>query len=91
VGQSGLEVAAGLGAARKEWETAAGLFGAAEGQKVQSGLYRDPSDEAFLAPMMQRARDALGSTAFAAAEATGRAVGYDEAIAKARAWLKSRR
>ncbi len=88
MGQSGLEVAAGLGAARKEWEMAAGLYGAAEAQMVQSGLRRDPSDEAFLAPWMRRTSDALGPTAFAAAETAGRAWGYDEAMARARAWLQ---
>ena len=90
MGQSGLEVAAGLGAARKEWEMAAGLYGAAEAQMVQSGLRRDPSDEAFLAPWMQQASRALGPAAFAAAETAGRAWGYDEAMARARAWLERR-
>jgi tetratricopeptide (TPR) repeat protein len=89
VGQSGLEVVAGLGAARKEWGTAAGLFGAAEAQMAQSGLYRDPADEAFVAPLVASACAALGTTAFAAARTTGGAWGYDDAMVRARTWLES--
>jgi non-specific serine/threonine protein kinase len=85
-GQSVLEVCAGLAAARSEWERAAELFGAAEAQTEQTGLHRDPADEAFLTPLIAKARDALGA-AFAQAEAAGRALSYDGAISRARAWL----
>ena len=87
-GQSVLEVCAGLGALRGEWESAVRLFGAAEAQTSQTGLHRDPADEAFLAPLVARARAALGESAFAAAEASGRALGYDEAMAAARLSLQ---
>lgn len=86
-GQSALEVCVALHASDGEWERAATLFGAAEAQVTQTGLHRDPTDEAFLAPMIDRARQALGATAFAAAEAMGRALPYDAAVAQARAWL----
>ncbi len=84
-GQSGLEVSAGLHAANEEWERAAVLFGAAEEQMAQTGLRGDPADEAFLAPLVAKAREALGEMAFAAAKATGRALAYEAALAQARA------
>jgi predicted ATPase/class 3 adenylate cyclase len=88
-GQSALEVAAGLGALRGEWEHSARFFGSAEAQMAQTGIKRDPSDEAFLAPLIANARKALGAPAFSAAESAGRGRGYDVAIADARAWLQS--
>ena len=39
------------------------------------------------AQFLERAREALGAIAFAAAESDGRSLSYDEAIAQARAWL----
>jgi predicted ATPase/class 3 adenylate cyclase len=89
-GVSALEVSAGLAALRQEWEQAAQFFGAAEAQMAQTGLHRDPADEAFLAPLIATARNALGPTVFAAAEATGRAFSYDQAVAEAWAWLDRR-
>ena len=86
-GQSVLEVCAGLAASRAEWEQAARFFGAAEAQTGKTGLHRDPADDAFLTPLVAQAREALGSAAFAAADAAGRALSYDAAMAAARAWL----
>jgi predicted ATPase/class 3 adenylate cyclase len=89
-GLSALEVSAGLAALRRECAQAARFFGAAETQMGQTGLHRDPADEAFLAPLIAAARKALGPTAFAAAEAAGRALSYDQAVAEARKWLNHR-
>ena len=86
-GQSGLEVAAGLHALGEAWERSAMLFGAAQEQMAQSGLQRDPTDDAFLAPLVARVRAALGAAAFAAAEAAGRALAYEVALAQTRTWL----
>jgi tetratricopeptide (TPR) repeat protein len=88
VGQSVLEASCGLAALGKDWQRAARLYGAAEAQSASTGLHRDPADEAFLAPRVKAARDALGAAAFASAEAQGRALGYEGAIAETRAWLK---
>ncbi len=88
-GQSVLEVCAGLAAARSEWRRSAEFFGAAEAHAEATGLHRDPGDDAFLAPLVARARDALGATA-PEAEAVGRALSYDNAMGKARAWLAAR-
>ena len=86
-GQSGLGVAAGLHALGGAWERAAILFGAAQEQMAQAGLHGDPTDEAFLEPLVAKARSALGASAFAAAAATGHALAYDAALAQAQAWL----
>ena len=85
--QSVLEVSAGLAAAERDWKHSARLFGAAEAAGEATGLRRDPADEAFLAPLVARARDALGKVAFDAAEREGRAMSYDEALVGVRRWL----
>jgi tetratricopeptide (TPR) repeat protein len=88
-GQSALDVAAGLAALRQKWESAARFFGASEAQTGETGLHRDPADEAFLAPLIAKTQAALGSAAFGAAEGAGRALSYEAAIADARGWLES--
>jgi hypothetical protein len=88
-GQSVLEVSAGLGAQNEDWKGAAIFFGAAEAQAAQTGLRRDPADEAFLAPLIGRARVALGAAEFSAAEAIGRALPYDVAMSKVHTWLET--
>jgi hypothetical protein len=50
------------------------------------GLQRDPADAAFLDPLIAKARAALGR-GFEAAERKGRALSYDEGIARSRAFL----
>jgi predicted ATPase/class 3 adenylate cyclase len=85
-GQSVLEVSSGLASLGKEWARAARFFGSAEAQASNTGIHRDPADEAFLAPLVAQARSTLGAEAFDAAEAAGRALSYDEAVGEARAW-----
>ncbi|ODU08814.1 MAG: hypothetical protein ABS84_11180 [Rubrivivax sp. SCN 71-131] len=72
VGQSLLEVCAGLAAAGGEAVRAAWLYGAGESQAARTGIRRDPSDEAFIHPLMRQARQALGETRYALAEGQGR-------------------
>ena len=86
-GQSALEVSAGFEASRAQWERAARLFGVAEAQNERTGLHRDPADDAFLVPLVAKARDALGQAAFAAAVNAGRALAYENALQEARAGL----
>ena len=86
-GQSVLEVCAGLAASTGEWDRAGVFYGAAEAQIVQTGLHRDPADEAFLVPHMAKARSALGAATFAIAVSAGRALTFDEALAAASSWL----
>jgi len=87
VGQSVIEVCAGLAVARGEWAQAARFYGAAEGQAAHSGLHRDPADEAFLAPLVAKARTAMDAAQFGASEDAGRKLSYAAALAEAEAWL----
>ena len=89
VGQSVLEVTAGLAVLHEQWALTAVLFGAAEAQAGQTGLRRDPADEAFLAPLIAKARGALGDAAFAGAENSGRALPYEDVMEQVRAWLQA--
>jgi len=84
LGQSVFEVAAGLAALRKEWERAARFYGVAEAEAAQTGLRRDPADDAFLSPRIAKARAAMGA-AFHEAESRGRALSYSDALSEARA------
>lgn len=86
-GQGALEVTAGLCAARRQWAEAARLFGAVEAQAARTGLKRDAVDEAFVAPLITVARDALGAEVFEAAAAGGRQLAWEEALAAAGALL----
>jgi predicted ATPase/DNA-binding winged helix-turn-helix (wHTH) protein len=88
VGLSAIEVSAGMSALCQDWERAALFFGSAESQTSNTGIHRDPVDEAFLAPLIEGARSALGSAGFSKAEAAGRALTYEEAMSKASAWLQ---
>jgi predicted ATPase/class 3 adenylate cyclase len=88
--QSVVEVAAGLAAARGEWERAARFFGAAQAHAAQAGFQRDPADEAFLAPLIEKARALLPGGPFDAAAEAGRALSLDEGLAEARTWLGER-
>ena len=86
--QGVFEVSAGLASLSKEWQRAARFFGMAEAQTERTGLHRDPADDAFLAPRVAKAREALGAATFAAVEAAGRALTYEGAIDDARSWLE---
>jgi len=88
VGQSVLDVTAGLAALHKEWERVARLSGAAEAQIARTGIQRDPSDEAFLGPRVAQTLEALGSAKFDRAALAGRALAYEDAIAEASSWLE---
>ena len=86
IGESVLEVCAGLASTLGEWRAAARFFGAAQAQAEQTGIHRDPADDAFLAPLVERARASSGE-AFGPDEEAGRALAYDTAMEEARAWL----
>ncbi|MGZ5037520.1 MAG: ATP-binding protein [Usitatibacter sp.] len=88
VGVSVVEVSAGLAALCQDWSSTARLFGAAEAHNGATGMQRDPADEAFLSPLMEKCRNALSPEAFEAEEAKGRALGYEQVVAETRAWLK---
>ena len=87
IGQSALEVTAGLCASNEAWDNAARFFGAADAQAARAGLHRDAVDEAFLAPLMAKARGALGATRFEMVAEEGRLLQYEDGLTQARAWL----
>ena len=87
VGQSLIEVCAGLASFGKDWTRAAWFFGAAESQSALTGMHRDPADEAFLAPRVADAQAALGAAAFTAAADEGRRLSWADALAEVRRWL----
>ncbi len=43
---------------------------------MRTGLQRDPADEAFLAPLVAKARNARGEEAFSAAKRVGHALAF---------------
>jgi predicted ATPase/class 3 adenylate cyclase len=88
-GQSVLEVSSALSALRADWEQSARFYGAAEALMESTGMQRDPTDDAFLQPFIAKARDALGSAAFASFEQAGRALSYFEALGETHTWLKA--
>ena len=82
-----MEVCAGFAAHLGLWELAARFDGAADIHTVQMGRRRDIADAAFLAPFIERARAVLGVEGYATAEAAGRALSYDDAVAAMQKWL----
>jgi tetratricopeptide (TPR) repeat protein len=88
VGQSALEVTAGLCAFEGAWDEAARFFGAAEAQAERAGLRRDAVDEAFLAPLIAKAKSALGAKQFQATVNEGQLLPYENALGSARIWLE---
>jgi predicted ATPase/class 3 adenylate cyclase len=87
-GTSVIDVAAGLAAAEEEWDRAAALFGVAEKQASRTGLHRHAADQAFVTPLMERARAAMGAAAFEASADRGRTMAYERALEDTRAWLE---
>jgi hypothetical protein len=87
LGANGLMVTAGMAAYVGDWQRAAQWHAAARHQNEETGWAPEPADEAFITRVIQRARAALSSADFAAADAAGRALSYDQALASARTWL----
>ena len=56
-----------------------------------TGIVRDPADDAFLTPLIVKGRQGFGEASFAADEATGRTLSYEQAIDEVRRWLESSR
>lgn len=89
IGQSLIEVSAGLAALQEAWSRSARFFGISEAHAQRTGIHRDPADEAFLLPRIQATREALGNESFVAADASGREQSYEGGIEEIRAWLAS--
>jgi len=82
LGQSTLDVLAGLCAAEGRHDAALRMFGAAEAQAERSGLKRGSADSAFLLPLIEQSRRALGEAADQVL-AEGRGLNYVEAVRRA--------
>ena len=87
VGQFVMDAAAGLGASLGDWRAAARFHGASLARMELTGFHREAPDEAFIVPLIGRARSELGEAAFAAAESAGRALSYEAAVSEMRQWL----
>jgi tetratricopeptide (TPR) repeat protein len=87
--RNALDVAAGLAALLGDWTRSARIYGTAQLELEQTGVRRETADEAFLVPLVAKAREALGESMFAAAEAEGRALAFEEAATETRAWLEA--
>ena len=91
VRQSALEVASGLAASRGEAALALRFFGAAEANTRDTGIVRDPADEAFLQPLIHSARSSKGPDDAACAERGGGEAGYEVVLGEVEAWLNQNR
>ncbi len=85
IDQCVLEACGGLAAMGEQWESAARLFAAAESYALETGLRRDPADEAFLAPLIARTRASLQAAQLGEPGAPARA----EALREARESLRA--
>ena len=84
-----MEVCAGLAASLEQWALTPRFDGAADIHTLQMGRRRDLPDVAFLAPLIERAKSALGAAKYDAVLTAGRALSYDEAVAEMMQWLRS--
>lgn len=82
-----LAFSAGLAALRGEWERAARLYAASDRELDRLGLRREPVDEGALAPLLGRAREALGDTRFEHCRRDGWAAEAPAILAELRAWI----
>jgi predicted ATPase/DNA-binding winged helix-turn-helix (wHTH) protein len=82
-----LEATVGLAARRGDHAVAARFWGAADRQLLAWGYRHEPGELEHLEPLLANSRQALGDEAFAAAEAVGRALPFDQALLELEQWL----
>lgn len=85
-----LDVAVGLVAACGDHAFAARMWGASEATHARFSWPRDVADERFVHAWMARAKAALDSARFHIADAEGRTLGHEQAVAELRTWLERR-
>jgi predicted ATPase/DNA-binding winged helix-turn-helix (wHTH) protein len=85
-----LEATVGLAARQGEHAVAARFWGAADRQLLAWGYRHEPGELEHLAPLLEGSRRALGDAAFAAAEAAGRALPFEQALLELERWLQQR-
>jgi hypothetical protein len=82
-----LEAVLELTAAAGEFQRTAVLAGAADALRNAVATPRGTLQQQQRDPIVARCREALGEEAYAAADAAGRAMSGDEAVAAALGWL----
>jgi len=80
---------AGIEAVQERWQQSARLEGAATFHLAQIGYPLDATDKAFMDSFSARTRAALGDAAFEAAQASGRNLTSEEALAELHQWLRT--
>lgn len=85
-----LEATVGLAARRGEHAVAARFWGASDRQLLAWGYRHEPGELEHLAPLLEGSRRALGDAVFAAAEAAGRALPFEQALLELEQWLQQR-
>ena len=81
-------MAAALAMALGDAMRAARTFGMAEAFRDELCLHRVSVDERFIQPWLAKARAELGEARFAAAEAEGRLLSHEDAMAETLHWLE---
>jgi len=83
-----LEASAGLVATLGDHASAARLHGAALARMKDAGYRREPVDETFIAPLMARSREVLGTRTFDLAESAGASLSYEASMVEMRQRLE---
>ncbi|NJR72462.1 MAG: tetratricopeptide repeat protein [Gammaproteobacteria bacterium] len=85
--QSIVDVAIGFAALNQDWQQAARFIGVAVTLLGETGLARDPADEAFVAPRLALVKASLATTQYQTMLALGRAQHYAETLRALNTWL----
>jgi tetratricopeptide (TPR) repeat protein len=83
-----LEATVGLASRRGEHARAARFWGAADRQLLAWGYRHEPGELEHLAPLLADSRRAMGDADFAAAEAAGRTLQFEQAMDELAQWLQ---
>lgn len=83
-----LDAAVGLASRAGEHAVAARFWGASDRQLLAWGYRHEPGELEHIAPLLASSRQALGDEAFAAAEAAGRALAFEQALLELEQWLQ---
>lgn len=84
-----LEATVGLASRLGEHAVAARFWGASDRQLLAWGYRHEPGELDHLAPLLANSRRELGDEAFAAAEAAGRALTFEQAMLELEQWLQA--
>ena len=82
-----VEATVGLASRLGDHAVAARFWGASDRQLLAWGYRHEPGELEHLAPLLASSRRSLGDAAFEAAEASGRAAGFDQVMLELEAWL----